>query len=88
MVDYNKFEDRIFKIMAFNFLTPLFNLFGWDIEVKNILPTELIYYSKSFNLDFLIETSGDFLINLEFQSTKINMADKFRFHMYSFTGLS
>jgi len=83
MSDYNKFEDRAFKIMAMRFLTPLFNLFELHINVKNILPTELVLYSKSFNMDFLIETTEGYLINLEFQSTKINVQDMLRFHMYA-----
>ena len=83
-MDGIKYEDNFFKAFCIPFIKLLLQYVGIEFDtVKIVVPDLVINTSTWLHLDFLVEINGEYLVNIEFMSTKLTEKVKRRFHKYA-----
>lgn len=83
-MDGIKYEDNFFKALCIPFIKLLLQYVGIEFDtVKIVVPDLVINTTTWLHLDFLVEIDGEYLINIEFMSTKLTEKVKRRFHKYA-----
>ena len=83
-VDYKyHLKDKMMKQITAKRVNALFKRLDIPFVIQNVYPTEVVYGDVLRRLDFVGETVDGELINLEFQSNKVNDEDIERFGVYA-----
>ena len=83
-MDGIKYEDNFFKAFCIPFIKLLLQYVGIEFDtVKIVVPDLVINTSTWLHLDFLVEINGEYLVNIEFMSTKLTEKVKRYFHKYA-----
>lgn len=76
-------KDKMMKQITSKRVNALFKRLDIPFVIKNVYPIEVVYGDVLRRLDFVGETINGELINLEFQSNKVNQLDIESFGVYA-----
>ncbi|MGL4450596.1 MAG: hypothetical protein ACRCTZ_05330 [Sarcina sp.] len=80
----HKIEDRVLKEVGTLYSNGLIKLLNADFKIRRELSSEVTGVKSSRDMDMLLETDKEYLVNIEFQSSIENLEnDLKRFRYYS-----
>ena len=75
--------DKLLKVYGETFINTLLSELGFDEFIEETYPIELIDKCKYYKADFVGLSNNNKIINIEFQSTRVNNQDVIRFMKYA-----